>query len=42
LGNPGLDEVYEAMRQLNWEQVRERSQAVLALDRVNQDALTFL
>ena len=37
-----LDEVDEAMRQLDWEQVRERSQAILALDRDNQDALTFL
>ena len=30
------------MRELNWEQVRDRSQAVLALDPNNQDALTFL
>ena len=37
-----LDEVDEAMSQLNWEQVRDRSQAVLALDPNNQDALTFL
>jgi len=37
-----LDEVDEAMRELNWEQVRDRSQAVLALDPNNQDALTFL
>lgn len=37
-----LDEVDEAMRQLNWEQVRDRSQAVLNLDPNNQDALTFL
>ncbi|MFB3120389.1 MAG: hypothetical protein ACE1Y2_07665, partial [Stenotrophomonas maltophilia] len=37
-----LGEVDEAMMQLNWEQVRDRSQAVLALDPNNQDALTFL
>ena len=37
-----LDEVDEAMARLDWAQVRERSQAVLALDRDNQDALTFL
>ncbi len=37
-----LDEVDEAMRHLNWEQVRDRAQAVLALDRGNQDAITFL
>ena len=34
-----LDEVDEA---INWEQVRDRSQAVLALGPNNQDALTFL
>ena len=37
-----LDQVDEAMRELNWEQVRDRSQAVLALDPNNQDSLTFL
>ncbi len=30
------------MAQLDWAQVREHSQAVLALDRDNQDALTFI
>ena len=37
-----LDEVDEAMTQLDWEQVRDRSQAVLALDPENEDALRFL
>ena len=37
-----LDEVDEEMRQLNWEQIRDRSRAVLNLDSDNQDALTFL
>ncbi len=32
----------EGMAQLDWTQVREHSQAVLALDRDNQDALTFI
>jgi hypothetical protein len=37
-----LDEVEEAVSQLNWVVVRERTQAVLALDPENRDALTFL
>ena len=37
-----LDEVDEAMALLDWERVRERAQAVLALDRDNRDAATFL
>ncbi len=37
-----LDQIEEAVDQLNWEVVRERAQAVLALDRENQDALSFL
>ncbi len=37
-----LDEVDEAVARLDWALVRERSQAVLALDRDNQYALTFL
>ena len=36
-----LDEVHQAMARLGWEQVRDRSQVVLALDRDNQDELTF-
>ena len=37
-----LEEVDEAMTQLDWEQVRDRSQAVHALDPENEDALRFL
>lgn len=37
-----LDEAEEAVRQLNWTVVRERANAVLALDPHNQDALAFL
>ena len=36
-----LDEVDDAMAQLDWEQVRDRAQAVLALDPGNQDAMGF-
>ena len=37
-----LDEVDEAMTQLDWEKVRDSSRAVLALDPDNQDAVRFL
>ena len=37
-----LDQIEEAVDQLDWEVVRERAQAVLALDRENKDALSFL
>ncbi len=37
-----LDEVDEALAKLDWEAVRDRAQAVLALDRGNKDALSFL
>ena len=36
-----LDEVDDAMAQLDWEQVRDRAQAVLALDPGNEDAMGF-
>ena len=37
-----LDEAEEAITQLNWQVVRDRTQAVLALDPGNRDALNFL
>ena len=37
-----LDQIEEAVDQLDWSTVRDRAQAVLALDRENPDALTFL
>ncbi len=37
-----LDQIEEAVDQLEWATVHDRAQAVLALDRENQDALTFL
>ncbi|MFQ6029670.1 MAG: hypothetical protein ACE5Q6_19505 [Dehalococcoidia bacterium] len=37
-----LDEAEEAMAQLNWEVVYQRSRAVLALESDNPDALTYL
>jgi serine/threonine protein kinase len=37
-----LDEVEEAVSQLDWPVVRDRTQAVLALDPENADAATFL
>ena len=37
-----LDQIEEAVDQLDWEVVRERAQAVLALDRENKDAYSFL
>ena len=37
-----LDEVDDAMTRLDWEQVRERAQAVLSLDPDNVDATAFL
>ena len=37
-----LDQIEEAVDQLHWEVVRERAEAVLALDRENKDALSFL
>ena len=37
-----LDQVEEAVDQLDWEAVRSRSQAVLALDPENSDAVDFL
>ena len=37
-----LDQIEEAVDQLDWEVVLERAQAVLALDRENKDAHSFL
>ena len=37
-----LEQIEEAMDQLNWESVRDCSQAVLALDAENRDATVFL
>ena len=37
-----MDQIEEAMDQLNWESVRDCSQAVLALDEENRDAAAFL
>ena len=37
-----IDQIEEAMDQLNWESVRDISQAVLALDAQNADATAFL
>jgi hypothetical protein len=37
-----LDEADEAVGQLNWQAVRDRAEAVLALDPGNADALTFI
>ena len=37
-----LDEAEEALAQFDWEAVRQRTQAVLALDPKNDDALTYL
>ena len=37
-----LDQIEEAVDQIDWATVRDRAQAVLALDREKQDALTFL
>ena len=37
-----LDQIEDAVDQLDWATVRDRAQAVLALDRENRDALTFL
>ena len=37
-----LDQVEEAIDQLDWEEVRGRAQAVLRLDPDNSDALSYL
>ena len=37
-----LDQIEDAADQLDWRDVRERSEAVLAYDPKNQDALSFL
>ena len=37
-----LDEADEAFAQRNWETVQQRAQDTLALDPVNQDAITLL
>ena len=37
-----MDQIEEAVDQLDWEVVLERAQAVLALDRENKDAHSFL
>ena len=37
-----MEQIEEAMDQLNWEEVRDCSQAVLALDAANTDAVAFL
>jgi len=37
-----LDQIEDAADQLDWRDVRERSEAVLAYDPENQDALSFL
>ena len=37
-----LEQIEDAMDELNWESVRDCSQAVLALDAENQDAVAFL
>ena len=37
-----LDQVEEAVELLDWDVVRSRAQAVLALDPENADAVTFL
>ena len=37
-----MDQIEEAVDKLDWEVVRDRAHAVLALDRGNQDATTFL
>ena len=37
-----LDDAEEALTRFDWDSVRQCTEAVLALDRDNQDALTFL
>ena len=37
-----LDQIEDAADQLNWVEVQERANALLAYDPENQDALTFL
>ena len=37
-----LDEVDDAMRQLDWQTVTQRARAVLAFDSENEDALAYL
>ena len=37
-----LDQVEEAIDQLDWEEVRQRAQAVLRLDPENSDAIAYL
>ena len=37
-----LDQIEEAIDQLDWEEVRGRAHAVLALDPENADAINFM